>query len=144
MKNLLLIATFLMAGVAIAQPGKKEGKDDRQQLNPVQVASMKSKKLTLNLDLTDKQQKAVYDVVLKEASFRKEKPSREAMKEMSKDEKIALQSQRLDQQIAVKREMKNILNEEQYARWEKMMARMATKGKERREERRDDNRKRRR
>ncbi|MDP5102058.1 MAG: hypothetical protein NWQ09_12095, partial [Nonlabens sp.] len=74
----------------------------------------------------------------------KEKPSREAMKEMSKDEKIALQSQRLDQQIAVKREMKNILNEEQYARWEKMMARMATKGKERREERRDDNRKRRR
>jgi Spy/CpxP family protein refolding chaperone len=127
MKNILVIAALLIAGTIAAQTGNNEGKDQRPNRSPEQVATLKSKKLTLALDLTDQQQKAVYELALQEAESVKERPTREAAKNMSADQKMELQSQRLDKRIAAKREMNNILTPEQYAKWEVMMTNRVSK-----------------
>jgi len=130
MKNILVIAALFIAGVVAAQTGNNEGKDQRPNRSPEQVATLKSKKLTLALDLTDQQQKAVYELALQEAASVKERPTREAAKNMSADQKMELQSQRLDKRIAAKREMSNILTPEQYAKWKVMVANRVSKRQE--------------
>lgn len=118
MKNLVVIVAFLIAGMAVAQPGGRQEKKEKKDINPEQVATMQSKKMTLELDLSDKQQKAVYDLVLTAAKDRKERPTREALEAMTPEQKNALKIQVLDKKIAHKRAMQSILNTQQYEKWE--------------------------
>ena len=130
MKNVAAAVAFLIAGIALGQPANKQGNRENANHNPEQIAAVQSKKLTLALDLTDKQQKAVYDLVLQESKARKDKPTREDIKEMSKEQKTALQTARLDYMIAHKRNMKSILTTEQYVKWEDMIAKKMANIKE--------------
>ncbi|WP_178985790.1 hypothetical protein [Winogradskyella helgolandensis] len=134
MKKLLVIALALFTINGMAQKkertsDRKDRSESRMQMTPNDIADLKSKKLTLKLDLTVAQQKDVHALILKEAKAneglrknrtvvegeKKEKPSQEEM--------IKMQNTRLDQQIEMKREMKSILNAEQYAKFEKMKPR---------------------
>jgi hypothetical protein len=143
MKKLVLIAIALMTVQAFAQQKRGEGNKERmhkmQNLSPEEAATMQTKRLTLHLDLNKKQQAEVQKLLLANAEARKAKmeemkAKREKgeLQKPTKEERLKMANARLDHQIAMKSKMKEILSEEQFAKWEKMQARMAHKGKEKR------------
>ncbi|MEZ4874662.1 MAG: hypothetical protein R2793_04260 [Flavobacteriaceae bacterium] len=137
MKKLVFIL-FVLMGLAIqAQPGdgphrgNKESREQREDLTPQQRAELKTKKMTLHLDLTEAQQKKVQDLILQKELKRDEmRAQREKGKELTQEEKFALKSKMLDEEIEMKKQLKSILTEEQYTKLEKTKMR---EGKMRRE-----------
>lgn len=133
MKNLVIALLLVCSVSAFAQSHKKDRKDsdgDRKEmrtkmsdLTPEQMAELSTKKLTLHLDLTAQQQVAVHKLELAKATKRKEhaenRKDRKERKELSDTERFEMKTKRLDEQIANKREMKSILTEAQYEKWEK-------------------------
>lgn len=137
MKNLLMIAIALITVSATAQEQKREARkgemkqrmEMRQDMTPQEMAELQTKKMTLHLDLNDKQQAEVQKLLLDEATARKAKMAEyKAKKESASDEKLSkedrlkMQNERLDHQIAMKRKMKAILSAEQYEKFEAMQA----------------------
>ncbi len=132
----LIVVLFCMAGmIAIAQKGEGQQRDGMHQMTPEQTATLKTKKMTLALDLTDAQQKQIQTLNLENAKTRKaamekrkaQQESGESKKPTS-DERYAMKNERLDRMIAQKTEIKDILSDEQFEKWEKMTQR---KGKHR-------------
>ncbi len=133
MKNLVVIAIAFLTLSATAQDRRQERrghehmKEILKDMTPEEVANLKMKKLTLRLDLTDKQQKQVESILLEQAVERQKKreahQKNEEKEKPSKEEFLKMQNKRLDHQIEVKRQMKEILTEEQYAKFEKMKPR---------------------
>ncbi len=132
MKNLVALALVLFTLNGMAQERRKNQSDRKgpsemmKQMTPNDIADLKSKKLTLKLDLTDAQQKKAHDLILTQAQdhegLRKERQARniEKREKPSKDEFVKMENRRLDQQIKMKREMKALLTPEQYVKFEKM------------------------
>ncbi|BAO74891.1 hypothetical protein [Winogradskyella sp. PG-2] len=131
MKKILVIALALFTLNGVAQEKRKrsserhEKMDMRKDMSPKDIADLKSKKMTLRLDLTDAQQRKVHKLILNQAEVnqnkRKERKGYDEKREKpSKEERLKMQNQRLDQMIALKREFKTILTAEQYAKFEKM------------------------
>ncbi len=126
MKKIILILLVLVSFIGVSQ----EHKPTRKQvvdMTPEQMATLKTKKMTLALDLTDKQYNDVYTVNLEHAKIRKAKMAeRKAIRDSGEKEEptaellYARKNEKLDNMIAHKRKMKNILSEEQYKKWEKM------------------------
>ena len=115
---------------AMAQKGERQQNRAMNNMTPEQMATIKTKKMTLALDLTDAQQKQIQALNLESAKTRKaamEKrkaaKANEESKKPTSDERYAMKSERLDQMIAHKSEMKEILSPEQYEKWEKMAKR---------------------
>ncbi|MDC6405160.1 MULTISPECIES: hypothetical protein [Maribacter] len=139
MRKLVLVALLLMGITAMAQEkNRKEGRRQMGDFTPEQMATLQTKRMTLALDLTADQQSKLQEMFTKNAAERKakmeaHKARRESWESLSDDEKFALQNERLDNQIAHKKEMKAILDDTQYAKWEKMRAKRGknAKGKER-------------
>ena len=82
-------------------------------LTPEEVATLKTKKMVLHLDLNDAQQDDIYKINLEQAKMRKaHMAERKARKESgaagkpSKEERLAMANKRLDHQIEVKAKMK--------------------------------------
>jgi flagellar biosynthesis chaperone FliJ len=118
---LVLFITFAVN----AQQGPKNQKMGND-FTPEQQAEIQTKKLTLALNLNSTQQSEVQALLLKNLSERdKTKQEMQLKKEsgvaISSDEKYNMQIARLDKQIEQKAAMKNILSEEQFTQWEKMM-----------------------
>ena len=107
---------------AFAQNQKREFK--KSELTPEQVAELQTKKMTLGLELTEAQQKEVYNLKKDQAIIRESK-RKEMMALREKGEKpinknsFERRNSRLDAQLAHQKEMKNILNEGQYETWKK-------------------------
>ena len=139
MKKLLIIAIALVTLNGFAQRDghkkmdRENGSELRKDMTPNDIADLKSKKLTLKLDLTDKQQKEVKALFLEEAqnreTLRKERKAKdgEQKEKPSTEEFVKMQNLRLDKQIQMKRKMKSILTVEQYAKFEKMKPRKQKK-----------------
>ena len=144
MKKLILIALALLAIQVGAQEPKRDGHKKGQamkNLSADEIATLKTKKMTLHLDLNESQQKEIYDINLANATTRKaHMESRKAKKESgdtqkpTKEERLKMANARLDHQIAMKAKMKTILNAEQYAKWEKAQFRMHAKSKGKKKE----------
>jgi len=132
MKKIILIAIALISLQGIAQ--KRQGeqrKGDRNEhsqslrnLTPEQSATLQSKKLTLRLDLSEAQQKEIYKMHLANAKKRQAKMEtarkmRESNERSSKEQRYELTNERLDQQIAQKKQLKSILTQEQFEKLEK-------------------------
>lgn len=144
MKKLVIIALAFFALQATAQERKRgqHGKERAQKmmnLSAEEAATLQTKKMTLFLDLNESQQAKIHKINLENATKRKAMmEARKAKKESgnakkpSKEERLAMANARLDHQIAMKAKMKDILNEEQYAKWEKAQARKMHKTKNRR------------
>ena len=124
MKKLMLIALALIALQINAQDNRPGYNGDRgskmKDVSPEESANLKAKRMTLNLDLSEKQQDQVYQLFLKNEKERQE--MREARQgQGERPSKEAMENIRLDKQIEMKRQMKGILNQEQYSKWEKLM-----------------------
>lgn len=133
---LMLLASFTtMAQKRNSHHGKK---DFRKDLSVEQLATLKTKKMTLALDLTKSQQKEVMELNLAEGEFRKAKmEERKAKKEdgteerPTTDERFAFESERLDKKLAHQEKMKQILNDDQYQLWKKLAMRKNSHHKKR-------------
>jgi hypothetical protein len=128
MKNVfILILMISMTGGIYAQKGQSE-RWSESDWTPEQIAELKTKKMALALDLSDQQQSKLMAVnqqwankqkSLKE-KFQKERAEAETL---SSDQKFEHHSQMLDLQIEYQKEMKGLLNEEQYTDWKSMRKR---------------------
>lgn len=124
MKNLVSILVLVFAVTFTTQAQKKRG-DRQPNLTPEQHTELAVKKMTLALDLSDKQQKQIKPLLManmadRKAAMEKRKEARKEKKRPTADEMYTMQTKRLDKQIAMKRSMKNILNKEQFEKFEKM------------------------
>ena len=116
-----VVATAQRRGHEKGEPG------NMKDLTLEQMATLQTKRMTLALDLTDSQQKQIQSVNLENAAHRMEKMDemkerRESgeRKKLSTEERYSMQIAMLDRQIAQKAKMKQILNKDQYAKWEKL------------------------
>lgn len=140
MKN-VLIAGLLMATMTMAaQRGPQGGKERMgKDLTAEQVATLQTKKMTLALALDEKQTTKVYDLMLEDAQDRQAKrAARENKKEEdrpTKEERYAQANKRLDSQIALQKRMKDILTDEQFAKFEKLKMKRKNKNKPKRDKR---------
>lgn len=102
-----------------------------KNMEPQDIAAIQAKRWTLALDLSNKQQVEVKRILFNNAVKRKElMVNKKDRKDLSKEEKQALIEKHLDQKIAVKRAIKDILNEDQYEKFEQInLKRVRKKGK---------------
>ena len=135
MKKVMIVMMLLAGGIIFAQKGEKGGRERMKDLSPEQIATLQTKKATLALDLTSAQQtqmKAFFEenAKMRKAKMEERKAQKESeeTKERTSEERYARANERLDHQIAQKAKLKEILSEEQLAKWEKMKYRR-TKGK---------------
>lgn len=126
MKKVIALVFFSLSILANAQE-KKERVNKIQDYTPEELSQIQTKQMTLDLDLTEAQQKQVQQINLKNAQERKAKyearnnASISSQKEKpSKEEQLQMKNEYLDRQIEMKKEMKSILNEEQFTKWEKI------------------------
>lgn len=133
MRNTLILIAFVISFGGFAQ--KTERKQKKQQmeryeiaknLSAEEMAALRTKKLTLQLDLTDSQQQSIKALLVNQISDRKEKMQNRPKNGIIKDSANAstqdyykMKSQRLDQQIAFQNKMKTILTDTQFDTWKK-------------------------
>ncbi len=129
MKNLVLIAFALVAFTVSAQPGnpQRKGKKDlaekTKDWTPEQKAELATKKMTLDLNLTEAQQQKIYPIHLEMMKDRvKRKANKEKKSDLSSTELFDLQNARLEKKIKTKKQFKDILTTEQFESWEKKHA----------------------
>ncbi len=120
MKKVLIIFMALATFAVTAQNKNSERKENRKEmkanLTPEQRADLKVKEMTLALDLNATQQQKVKQIILKAENDRP--ATRPNRGEMTDAQKYEAKSAMLDRRIAMKKEMKEILTEEQMAKWE--------------------------
>lgn len=129
-----MLAIALISLQATAQDRREDQKDSRKErvekmknISAKDMAQLQTKKMTLHLDLTEAQQKKIGELNLRDAKNKKAKiekrlKEKKEAKKRSQEELIKMQNEKLDKQIAKKKEMKAILTAEQYEKWEKMQA----------------------
>ena len=143
MKNFALILMMAIAGtisVNAQQNKDQNNKQQRPQFSAEQHSELAVKKMTLALDLNEKQQNQIKPLLLAQATQRKAamekmKAARVNKQRPSEDELFAMKNQQLDNQIAMKKAMKEILTKEQFEEFEKMVKMHKMKGKKMMEER---------
>lgn len=129
MKKLVFIAIVLVSTLTFAQQrgsgkmGKNAPMNQRESFTPEQQTELQVKRMTLHLDLTTKQQEELKKVVLENTKKREAKKvemqaKRAEGKTPTSEERFEMQNQRLDNQIAMKAELKKILTKEQMTKWE--------------------------
>ncbi len=127
MKNLIVVVMLAIGFSGVAQKGESGRDGAIKNLTPEQVATLQTKRMTLSLDLTESQQSQIQALNLENAKMRKSKMETfkakkvdEERKRPTSEEIYAMQNTRLDHQIAQRNRMKEILSNEQFAKWEKM------------------------
>jgi len=123
MKKLIVLALLLVGTTINAQERSgKHQRNEMEQFTSEQKSQLMLKKMTLELDLNDSQQKEmsaiISDKIAKMESHKTEmKANREKGVRPTNDERFAMQIQLLDEQIATKKRMEKILNAKQFEKW---------------------------
>ena len=134
MKQFASILVLVFAFTLSAQAQKKRN-EKRPELSIEQQTNLAIKQMTLTLDLSEKQQNQITPIMTAQAASKKNamEKRREMRKNKTKptaDEIYEMKSKFLDNQIAFKNSMKEILNEEQFEKFQKMAKRKMKKGKD--------------
>lgn len=121
MKKIIILVFVISSMATYAQHQAKRG-SFMKDFTPEQTAILKTKKMALALDLSDAQQNQMLDLNKKWAA--EHQKQREAMKtlkkeEMSATDKFNLMNSMLDMQLAHQKQIKKILNEDQFTVWQK-------------------------
>ena len=123
---MMIAIAFLSLNIMAQAPqqSKKRAakKEQFKNMSAEDLAEIQTKKIVLRLDLDDKQTDQVYNLVLEKTKARKAKMEANKGKkreDLTSEEKTKLMNERLDAQIAFKKEMKSILSKEQYEKFEK-------------------------
>ncbi len=129
MKKVLVTTVLLIGMMGYSQRGPHFDSEQRgmKDMTPEQIAILKTKKMTLALDLSAAQQKEIQKVNLENVKEREalmlERKVKKEEAEQSKpsaDDCFYFQNERLDRMIAQKGKMKQILSEEQFKKWERI------------------------
>ncbi len=127
MKKLMII---LLLGSSLLSFAQKEGKQKKmhEDFSTEQHAILKTKKMALQLDLNEAQQKQLLVLNKKWAEVRAKK--RAEMKSLNKEEMTSTErfnhmNGMLDEKLAHQNELKKILNEDQYHNWKKSSHKMS-------------------
>tara|TARA_Y100000385_G_scaffold55465_1_gene53021 strand:+ start:1500 stop:1949 length:450 start_codon:yes stop_codon:yes gene_type:complete len=96
-----------------------------------QEATLWVKKMTLELDLNQNQQDQIYALILGKTKKVKLRMENKPKERPSKEEIYNMHISRLDEAIAMKENLKKILNENQFAKWEFMKNKKSTRSKDR-------------
>ena len=134
----MALTTFAITAQNKNEDRKENRSQLRENLTPEQRAELHAKKMTLDLNLNETQQAQVNQLLL---DMEKNKPERpENRKEMTDVQKFEAKNAMLDRRIAMKKEMKQILTEEQFTKWEngKQYQERRFKNKKRKEKRSED------
>ncbi|WP_142783997.1 hypothetical protein [Changchengzhania lutea] len=145
MKKLIMIAIAFVGLQTIAQQRPERPNRERAEkmsnMSAEDAATLKTKKMTLHLDLNESQQSKIYKLNLENVKKRKTfMAARKARKESdnatkpTQEERLQMMNAKLDHQIATKQQMKTILNEAQYEKWERAQMKMSQKKKGKRHE----------
>ena len=123
MKKLILAIALVATTLTFAQDRKARG----EKLTPEQQTELQVKRMTLELDLDEKQQKEIKTILVEQSKKRETKvAAMKAKKEKGEkptaDERFAMKNEMLDNQIAMKARMKKILKPEQFTKWEEKQA----------------------
>ena len=139
MKRLAVVLVMLMSIGMVAQrnDGPRMRKGPKMDMTAEEMATLRTKHMTLALDLTEAQQDKVHEINLENAQFRKAKWDEiNALKESGEwkrptsEERFEMQNARLDRQMAMQEKMKKVLDEKQYETWKTMQkSRKAKHGK---------------
>lgn len=127
MKNLAALLVFVFAFTLTSQAQQKR-KQKKPNLTIEQKANLAIKKMTLALDLSNKQQSQIKPLLMakmkdRQEHMKKRKEARKNKKRPTADEIYAMKNEQLDKQIMMKNKMKNILNKDQFEKFEKMQKR---------------------
>ena len=122
MKSTMLIAFLLIGTISFAQPSKRgpemhHSKDKMADMPAENIATLMSKKMTLQLDLSESQQAKVYDLILANTVQKKAQRANRPEGKPSKKMHFEMQNKMLDNKIAFNKAMKSILNDTQYTLW---------------------------
>ena len=123
MKKLILAIALVATTLTFAQDRKARG----EKLTPEQQTELQVKRMTLELDLDEKQQKEIKTILVEQSKKRETKlaemkAKKEKGEKPTADEKFAMKNEMLDNQIAIKAKMKKILKPEQFTKWEEKQA----------------------
>lgn len=134
MKKIASILIFVFAFTITAEAQKKRRNEKRPQLSVEQRTNLMVKQMTLTLDLSERQQKQIKPLFNEQAAqkmtaMKKRKEFRANKKKPTADEIYAMKSEVLDNQIAFKNGMKNILSPEQFEKFQKIAKAKKRKGK---------------
>ena len=126
MKKLFVLALLIVGSTIHAQErSRKHQRNEMEQFTPEQKSQLMLKKMTLELDLNEGQQKEmgaiISDNIAKREAHKAEmKANREKGIRPTKDERFAMQMKMLDEDIATKKRMEKILNPKQFEKWTSM------------------------
>jgi len=122
MKKLIgLTALVILFSLTLNAQNNKRG-NRNSQFTAEQSATLKAKKLALQLDLNEKQQKDIYKMMKKNAEERvKTREERQSNRQkgtpLTQEQRFKNANLSLDKQITHKAEMKKILSPEQFDKW---------------------------
>ena len=127
MKKLALMVLLVVGLSTYAQEEKKQERKgpERERLSPEQRNQLQLKKMTLELNLNEAQQKEI-GALLAEQSAKREaematyKASKDKGVKPTPEEKFAKKNQKLDEAIAMKAKVQKILTPEQFKKWEEL------------------------
>ena len=122
MKNIVILFVLMLLFSSAINAQNRSVK--KVSFTPEQQATLKSKKMALSFDLNKNQQKSIYKLILKNAKERKvirnqSRLRRQSGKTKSQVKHFEFENNRLDRQLAYKKELKNILTEKQFEKWDK-------------------------
>ena len=121
-----------MVGMTVfaQERNRKQHGNEMEQFTPEQRSELQLKKLTLDLDLNESQQKEMKAFIADKNT--KMEAHRTAMKEKgtkpTSDERFAMKSKMLDEQIATKKRIEKILNPTQLEKWNDLKGRRQGSG----------------
>lgn len=128
MKYLWILSLVLLSLPMVAQPAhsddiKPRHEHEIRKFSPEQIASIKTKELTLLLDLSENQQNKVEALELKTALALKALHEQHENEKKGDDEtRFKNKSEQLDHKIAYKNSLKSILTEAQFQKWESVQS----------------------
>lgn len=128
----ILLLVFAFTFTTQAQQKKRNKKPN---FSIEQRTELAIKRMTLALDLSDKQQDEIKPLLMaqaqdRKAAMKKRKALRDEEKKLSADELFAMKNQKLEAKIEFKNKMKDILKAEQFEKFEKMAKKRKQKGKQ--------------
>ena len=124
MKQFASILVLVFAFTLSAQAQKKRN-EKRPELSIEQQTNLAIKQMTLTLDLSEKQQNQITPIMTaqaasKKTAMEKRRKMRKNKTKPTADEIYEMKSKFLDNQIAFKNSMKEILSEKQFEKFQKM------------------------
>ena len=125
MNKLASILVMVFAFTITTQAQKKDKRMHKEKFSIEQQTMLAIKKMTLDLELTDAQQRKMKPLITQQIKdrnkyFEQMKKLKETDKKPSTEELFNLKIEQLDQKIAHKKEIKSVLNKEQFDKYEKM------------------------